>query len=129
MLLASGIVCCCFPASCAHAAPTGAHSPGPAESLYQQLSHDGLDPERVFRVRDASLDRMGVHITLDDGTIAFTRDVLGKITGAFFEGEGEVLVVPPNQVERESMSLFTGMAILEERFATCVFSFQRQHRV
>ncbi len=123
MLLASGIVCCCFPASCAHAAPTGAHSPGPAESLYQQLSHDGLDPERVFRVRDASLDRMGVHITLDDGTIAFTRDVLGKITGAFFEGEGEVLVVPPNQVERESMSLFTGMAILEERFATAYFRF------
>ena len=91
--------------------------------LYQQLSQVGLAPERVFRVRDASLDRPAIHITLEDGTVAFTQDVLGKITGAFFEGEGELLIVPPNQVERESMSLFTGTAILEERFATAYFRF------
>jgi hypothetical protein len=74
-------------------------------------------------VRDGSIDRPSVHITLEDGTIAFTRDVLGKITGAFFEGDGEVLLVPPNDVERRSMSLFTGMAILEERFTTGYFRF------
>jgi hypothetical protein len=122
-LLAIGLGVCCCPAYCVQAAPAQARTPGPAESLYQQLSHVGLDRERVFRVRDASLDRASVHITLEDGTIAFTQDVLGRITGAFFEGEGEVLVVPPNQVERESMSLFTGMAILEERFATAYFRF------
>jgi len=65
-------------------------------------------------VRGASLDRSAIHITLEDGTIAFTKDVLGRITGAFFEGDGEVLLAPPNDVERRSMSLFTGMAILEE---------------
>jgi hypothetical protein len=74
-------------------------------------------------VRSASLDRPSLHITLEDGTIAFTQDVLGKITGAFFEGEGEVLLVPPNDVERKSMSLFTGTAILEERFSTAFFRF------
>lgn len=88
-----------------------------------QLSSVGLDPGRVFKVRDASLDRSSIHITLDDGTIAFTKDVMGRITGAFFEGEGEVLLVPPNDVERRSMSLFTGMAILEERFSTAYFRF------
>ncbi len=100
-----------------------AHQSGPAEALYLQLSSAGLDPSRVFRVREASLDRPSIHITLEDGTIAFTRDVLGRITGAFFEGDGEVLLVPPNEVERKSMSLFTGMAILEERFSTAYFRF------
>ncbi len=100
-----------------------ADAPGPAASLYQQLSRVGLDQQRVFRVRDAAFDRPAVHITLEDGTLAFTEDVMGNITGAFFEGEGEVLVVPPNRVERESMSLFTGMAILEERFTTAYFRF------
>jgi hypothetical protein len=99
------------------------HQAGPAESLYLQLSSVGLDPTRVFKVRGASLDRSSIHITLDDGTIAFTKDVLGRITGAFFAGEGEVLLAPPNHVERKSMGLFTGMAILEERFSTAYFRF------
>ncbi|MFZ0951347.1 MAG: M1 family aminopeptidase [Candidatus Sulfotelmatobacter sp.] len=105
------------------ATPAQARQPGPAESLYLQLSGVGLDPDRVFKVRDASLDRGAIHITLDDGSIAFTNDVLGRITGAFFEGDGEVLLVPPNDVERKAMSLFTGMAILEERFSTAYFRF------
>ena len=113
----------CTRAYGAQSPPAETHRPGPAESLYLQLSSVGLDPTRVFRVRDSSLDRPAIHITLEDGTIAFTRDVLGRITGAFFEGDGEVLLVPPNEVERKSMSLFTGMAILEERFSTAYFRF------
>ncbi len=95
----------------------------PGEALYLQLGKVGLDPTRVYQVRGASLDRSAVHITFDDGTIAFTQDVMGHITGAFFEGEGEVLITPPDNVERRSMSLFTGMAILEEHFATGYFRF------
>ena len=95
----------------------------PAEALYLQLGSVGLDTARVYQVRDASLDRAAIHISLEDGTIAFTQDVIGRVTGAFFEGEGEILLVPPNEVERKSMSLFTGMAILEERFATAYFRF------
>jgi hypothetical protein len=107
----------------AQAAPIKEHHSGPAEALYLQLSDTPLDPERVFQVRDASLDRPAIHITLEDGTIAFTKDVMGRITGAFFLGEGEILLTPPNEVERRSMSLFTGMAILEERFSTAYFRF------
>jgi len=95
----------------------------PAEALYLQLGQVGLDAGRVYKVRGASLDRSAIHITLEDGTIGFTQDVMGKITGAFFEGEGEILLTPPNSVERKSMSLFTGMAILEEHFATAYFRF------
>ena len=95
----------------------------PAESLYLALGEVGLDPARVYQVRDASLNRSSVQITLEDGKIGFTKDVMGKITGAFFEGDGEILLTPPNEVERKSLSLFTGMAILEEHFATAYFRF------
>jgi hypothetical protein len=95
----------------------------PGEALYLRLGQVGLDPDRVYQVRSASLDRSAVHISLEDGTIGFTQDVMGRITGAFFEGYGEVLLTPPNQVERSSMSLFTGMAILEEHFSTAYFRF------
>jgi len=94
-----------------------------AEALYLQLGSVGLDTSRVYQVRETSFDRAAFHITLNDGTIAFTEDVAGRVTGAFFEGEGEVLLIPPDQVERASMALFTGAAILEERFVTAYFRF------
>lgn len=97
--------------------------PRPAQDLYQQLSNVGLDPARVYHIRGATLDRASLHFTLDDGTIAFTQDVAGQVTGAFFEGDGEVLLIPPGQMERGSMILFTGGAILEEQFTTAYFRF------
>ncbi|PYV63542.1 MAG: hypothetical protein DMG97_37430, partial [Acidobacteria bacterium] len=86
-----------------------------AETLYLQLRSVGLDKSRVYRIRETSFDRAAFHFTLDDGTIG--------ITGAFFEGDGEVLLVPPDQPERASMAMFTGAAILEERFVTAYFRF------
>ena len=97
--------------------------PKPAETLYLQLRSIGLDPARTYHIRGAPLDRSSLHITLEDGEISFTTAVNGHVTGAFFEGEGEVLLTPPNRVERSSMGLFTGMAILEERFATAYLRF------
>jgi hypothetical protein len=94
-----------------------------AENLYLQLRNVGLDQRRVYRLRDVSIDRAAFHITLNDGTIAFTQDVAGRVTGAFFEGDGEILLSPPNQYERASMALFTEGAILEERFVSAYFRF------
>jgi hypothetical protein len=91
--------------------------------LYQQLRNVGLDSARVYHVRETSWDRSSIHFTFHDGTIAFTENVAGRITGALFEGEGEVLLMPPDQVERASLALFTGTAILEERFTDAYFRF------
>ena len=120
-LLVTALWIALFPRSSGATTPVAAEKP--AENLYLQLGEVGLDPSRVYQVRGASLSRGRIQISLEDGTIAFTQDVMGRITGAFFEGEGEILLAPPNEVERRSMSLFTGMAILEERFATAYFRF------
>ena len=97
--------------------------PGARETLYSQLQSVGLDKSRVYNIREVTLERAAFHITFDDGTIAFTEDVAGHVTGAFFEGEGEVLLIPNDQAERASMMLFTGAAILEEKFVTAYFRF------
>ena len=101
----------------------GDHCPGTAAALYQRIRTIGLDPARVHHVRGASIHRPSLDITLDDGTIAFTEDVCGCTTGAFFVGDGEVLLRPPNRVERASLTLFTGMAILEEQFSSAYLRF------
>ncbi len=123
-LVAAATVCLCLAFPVFAQSPAGT-TPGdkPVESLYLQLRSVGLDPTRVYHVRDVAIDRSAIHITLEDGTLAFTRDVAGRVTGAFFEGDGEILLAPPNQVERASMALFTGAAILEERFLTGYFRF------
>ncbi len=116
------------PATSAPPAPTAqstavAPVPGDALALYRKLRDVGLDPAAVYNVRDAAIEREDLHITLEDGTIAFVRAVDGRVTGAFFEGEGEVLLFPPEQAERGSLALFTGAAVLEEKFNSAYFRF------
>ncbi len=115
--------------ACTVFAPAGAQTPevppaaGPAEKMFLELSRVGLDRSRIFRAREVSIDRGSFSIGLEDGVIGFTGDVAGRITGAFFVGDGEILLTPPNQVERASMALFTGGAILEERITSAYFRF------
>ncbi len=124
LFLATGVVSKSWGQAKAGDVPASSTSQShPAETLYLQLRSVGLDKSRVYRIRDLSIDRAALHITFNDGTIAFTEDVLGRVTGAFFEGDGEALLMPPNQVERSSMALFTGAAILEQKFFTAYFRF------
>jgi Peptidase family M1 domain len=112
-------------ASCAGTAqqPQVTHATGSAEALYLKLRSVGLDKARIYKVREASIDHASLHISLDDGTIGFTEDAAGKITGAFFTGFGEALLSPPNMTERASLAFFTGAAILEEKFSTAYLRF------
>lgn len=109
----------CLPAIAQAPAPP----PTPDVALYQQLGAVGLDPARVYHVREFDFDREQLHITLDEGTLAFTTAVDGHVTGAFFSGDGEVLLMPSGDAERSSLAFFTGAAILEDRFTTAYFRF------
>ncbi|HYU45069.1 MAG TPA: M1 family aminopeptidase [Terriglobales bacterium] len=115
----------CLLSAVAHAQPSTSRSdcPQTAAALYSRIGSVGLDERRVYRVREATIDRPNFHLDFDDGTLAFTEDICGRITGAYFEGEGEIRLRPPNRVERESMALFTGMAILDEQFSSAYLRF------
>ncbi len=109
----------------------GAALPAPAQTapapsvtaLHRALRSVRLDPTQVYTIRDASLDREDIHLTFTDGTLAFSTAVDGRITAAFFEGDGELLVVPPDKIERGSLTLFTGAPVLEERFSSIYLRF------
>src|SRR5215472_16974394 len=92
-------------------------------ALYRELLNPVLDAKDVYKIREVSILREDLHISLSDGTIAFMRDVNGHTTGALFDGDGEVLLVPPNRAERTSLALFTGSAVLEQRFRSAYFRF------
>jgi len=119
------LVACCLISSVAlgQSTPASADCPQTASALYASLRSLGLDEHRVYHIRGAALDRPDLHIVFDSGTIAFFTDICGRTTGALFAGEGEILLRPPNRVERGSLALFTGMAILEEQFTSGYFRF------
>ena len=94
-----------------------------AAELYRDILNPGLDSSQVHTVREVSIDREDFHISLSDGTIALIQAVNGHITGAIFEGQGEVLMIPPGRAERTSLALFTGSAVLEQQFSTAYFRF------
>lgn len=96
---------------------------GPTALLYRALRSVGLDEKKVFHVREAVLDRGELHLYLTDGTIAFTHDVQGRVTGAYFQGEGEVLMRPPDLTERASLGLFSGLGVLNEHFSAAYLRF------
>jgi hypothetical protein len=91
--------------------------------LYRSLRTVRLDPEKAFKVREGVLDRDDLHIFLTDGVVVFTKEVNGHITGMYFEGDGELLVRPPNRTERESLGLFTKLGVLEDKFTYAYFRF------
>jgi len=93
------------------------------EKLYEQLSTAGLDPENIITVRDASIDKEELHISLNDGTLGLLRAVDGRVTGALFSGDGEILIIPPRPEEKQSMALFTGSAVLNEHFTFAYLRF------
>ena len=97
--------------------------PPTTSGLYSRIRSVGLDSQRVYRIREGSIDRPNLNLDFEDGTVAFTEDICGRITGAFFEGEGEIRLRPPNRMERGSLALFTGMAMLEEQFSSAYLRF------
>jgi hypothetical protein len=105
-----------------HAQPSALTS-GPILPLFRALRNVGLDPQAVYKIREAVIDREDIHLWLNDGTIAFTQSVGGRVTGAYFEGEGEVLVRPPDRMERASLGLFTKQGVLEEKFSSAYLRF------
>jgi len=98
-------------------------APSSAAALYRSLRESGLDAAKVYRIRDATFDREDLHFTLNDGWLIIGDQVAGHVTAAFFIGDGEVLLIPPDLGERASLALFLNAAVLEEKFTSAYFRF------
>src|SRR5215470_5767450 len=96
---------------------------GGALALYRDLLNPGLNAGDVYEIRQVNIDREDLHLALSDGTIGLMRTADGRVTGAIFEGTGEILLLPPNRAERTSLVLFTGSGVLEQAFNSAYMRF------
>jgi hypothetical protein len=97
--------------------------PQGAVSLYRKVLNPVFNPGNVYEVRQVSIDREDLHISLSDGVIALMQAIDGHVTGAIFQGEGDILLFPPNRAERTSLALFTKAAVLNQKFKTAYLRF------
>lgn len=74
-------------------------------------------------VSNVVLNREGAKFSLRTGEVYFLAPVEGRYTGAVFIGEGELNLVPPTEVEKNSLKIFTGEPALNEQFSTLVLHF------
>jgi hypothetical protein len=97
-----------------------------AQQVLDQLRNIRVDANQVYVLRRTHLIRDRVKLFFTHGYIGFFTQAAGKITGAVYVGEGEILLIPPTRVEKESLARFIHAPILEEQFSTAILRFTDQ---
>jgi len=93
-----------------------------ADPTYQQLRNLTLGGEAVS-VSNFDLKRDAGTFHLHSGTVCFVAPVQGKVTGAVFVGDGNFVLDPPQESERQSLKLLTKENEFSESFSQAVFRF------
>ncbi|MGA7446284.1 MAG: M1 family aminopeptidase [Terriglobales bacterium] len=93
-----------------------------ADPTYQQLRKLTLSGEAVS-VSNFDLKRDAGTFHLHSGTVCFVPPVQGKVTGAVFVGDGNFVLDPPSESERQSLKLLTKEDEFSESFSQAVFRF------
>ncbi len=107
-----------IPLAQASDAPATANS----DPTYQQLRNLGLGGEAVS-VNNFTLKRDVATFHLRSGTVCFVSPVQGKVTGAVFVGDGNMVLDPPLASERSSLKLLTKENEFSENFSHLVLRF------
>jgi hypothetical protein len=97
--------------------------PSDPHELLKALNQLSIDPDQVHFLRDARLTRDRVTLYFNRGFLGLLSTVQGEVTGAAFLGDGEVLIVPPDAVERQSLAWFTRSPLLDEHFTSAYLRF------
>src|SRR5580704_2200525 len=77
-----------------------------SDPTYQQLRNAGLSGE-VVSVHEFTLKRDAATFHLHSGNVCFVSAVQGKVTGAVFVGDGNMILDPPLGIERSTLKLLT----------------------
>ena len=85
-----------------------------SDPAYRQMRDS--EPRETFEVHDVVLNRDCGVLTLKRGRISFTPPVLGRVTMAVFQGEGEFTLEPRPPLERRNLLLITAKPNVQELF-------------
>ncbi len=107
----------------------GGLAAGPsAADLAKAIAAAGFDADQCYRVRDLRFQREDVKVYLNEGYLIFSKPVEGAPRTALFTaelagGDAEVIVLPPDRGERQSLAVFTKSANLDEHFDAAMMIF------
>lgn len=111
------------------AASGASRTPVTAAAVADSLNQLTLDPAQTYHVRDLQLRRGGVSFYFTDGLLSFATAVEGKRVAAVFTcagmelGDGEVVIMPPQAAERQSLAGFAKSPNLDEHFRSVILYF------
>jgi hypothetical protein len=98
-----------------------------SDRVYQQLRQQAKTTEEFSgayaSVNNLVLKRDAAIFTLRSGDVYFVSPVEGRVTGAVFIGDGEITLVPPTEIEKRSIKIFTGEPGITEQFSHLVLRF------
>ena len=92
-----------------------------SDPTYQQLRNISLSES--VSVSNLTLVRDAATFHLHSGTLCFLAPVQGKVTGAVFVGEGNLILDPPTSVERNNLRLLTKGDEFSEVFTQLLLRF------
>jgi hypothetical protein len=101
---------------------------GTAVDVARAVVDAGLDPSECYRLRDLHFATDRAKFFFSDGYLILGRPIGGRRITALFStdvegGDAEVLLLPPNRAERQSLAAYTGSPNLDEHFATAFLLF------
>src|SRR4026209_683921 len=96
------------------AAFASVEAPAEADAMLAQLSKIRLDKKQIYSVRDITLTRDVLSFSLNRGAVVFAEAVDGKVTGAVFVGNGDILAIPSDTVEKQQLFRYTKSDLLTE---------------
>src|SRR6266852_5201019 len=99
-----------------------AQTPDPS-AIWKTLWEAPFDAGKAASVKELTLVRDRIRITLADGALQFTQPVNGIVYGAAFRGHGHLQMQPPDAREAQQLRLFTKQETLEAGFTEATFSF------
>ena len=92
-------------------------------TTYAALMGVRFDSSQGLLVQDLRLERGPAIFYLGRGTWIPLSPVGGRVTGAYFVGEGRLLFEPPEGVERDQLEKFTESRVLDEPFTSLYLRF------
>jgi len=104
-------------------APPAEAASAEARQLLAELNHLSIDSSQVYFLRDVRIGRDRASVYFNRGFLGLLTTVEGEVTGAVFVGDGELLLIPPDAVEKQSLLKFTGSPVLDEQFSSIFLRF------
>lgn len=102
-------------------------SKGNTDPVYQQLRKQATTDDEFSgpyaTVSNIIIRREGAAFMLRSGEIYFAKPVEGRFTGAVFIGDGEMGLVPPTDIEKNALKIFTDGPSLSDQFSSLVLRF------